>query len=217
MSDERGAATPPEWRPGDPGWLAGKTEGDLDIIEHEGRAAVLESIRRKDPKTGETQNVPVRVWPPTHQEKIKARIEALEWLQRLAKLQVRPSWEEANKLVGDYIDQLDTVCLLARCCRDYDAPEHQHMHFEDFDRYYGRASLLELWERIGAHASEQDPRIGQLDESRFWDLVAAIDKMKSVLPLVVLAGDERDSFVLTMASQLANSRKHSSSLPSTAT
>jgi hypothetical protein len=217
MADERGAG-PPDWQSGDPGFLAGKTETDLDVMEHEGRAAVLEHVRRRDPKTHAVQNVPVRVWPPTHLEKVKARIEALGWLQQIAKLSSRPTWKEAEELVGhEYIDQLDTVCLLARCARDEDAPEHQHMHYEDLDRHYGRASLLELWERVGAHAAEQDPRITELDEDRFWELLLAIDKMKSVLPLVVLGGDERDSFVLTMASRLASSRKRSSSSPSTET
>lgn len=201
-----------------PSWMDGKTAADLDIIEADGRAAVLATIDQRDAKTGEVKQAPVRIWPPNHLDRAKARIDALEWVREIAQLKDRPTWTEACEMLGEaYVDQLDTVCLLARCTRDHDAPQHQHLTPQALDHAYGRGALMQLWEKLGHLTQQQDPRVDDLSEEQFWALVGAIDRARNAGPLVGISGPARDSFVLGMAQRLATSRKPSSSSPSTAT
>lgn len=210
----------PSWTPVEAAadWLRGKTADDFAIIEAEGRPTFLTDIRRRNVKTGELESVPVRVRMPNATDRIKARFDALEWVRALGKLKDRPSWEEACRQLGaEYVDQIDSVCLLARCMRDHDAPEHQHQHYSNLDGMYGRRSLLDLWERVNELEKLEDPRIDELTEDQFWTLIAAIDRTRSLGPLAGISGRARDNFVHSMAFRLSASRKDSSSSPSTET
>jgi hypothetical protein len=220
MSTKQGAATPPQWRAHDGlrSWLQGKTGDDLDVIEFGPRPAYLEHIVRRNPKSGERESVAVRICAPTHVDRCRARIEALEWVQKLARLDKRPTWQEACDVFGPvYVDELDTVCLVARITRDHDAPEHQHRGYEALDELYGRASVMDLWERINVLDAWTDPRATELSEDDFWAVVATIDKVKNTSPLAAIAGGARDSFVTSMASRLLNFRISKSPSPSGAT
>jgi hypothetical protein len=219
MAEERKAG-PPEWRDEDAtvGWLRGKTPEDLDIIEFEGRPSYLDSIVRRNPKTGEVQSVPVRIISPSHMMKAKARMDALEWLAKAFKLKERPSWTEGIRLVGEaYLDTLDTVCLVARCTRDHDDPRHPHMHYEELDKYYVRSSIITLWESICQHDDGEDPRRDELGEEEFWTVVKAIEGARNCGPLVAIAGGARDAFVTSMASRLASYQTSKPCWPSTET
>lgn len=203
-----------EWldRDGVAEWFAGKAPEDLDIIEHEGRFAILETIHRRKPNSTAIESTLVRVWIPNHLDKAKARVECLGWVQELCRLPERPSWTEACEQLGEaYVDQLDTVCLLARCVRDHDAPEHQHLLYKDLDARYGRSALMDLWERLNHHDFQADPRQHELTEDGFWAAVQAIDRVRNPSPLAAIDGAARDSLVTSMAVRLWSSRQSSSS------
>lgn len=201
-----------------PSWMDDKTAADLDIIEADGREAVLATIDQRNAKTGEIKRTSVRIWAPSHLDRAKARVDALEWIKDIYDLATRPTWVEACGLFGEvYVDQLDTICLLARCTRDHDAPQHQHLGPQALDHTYGTGALMTLWEKLGHLVEQQDPRVDELSEVQFWALVGSIDKARNVGPLVVISGRARDNFVLGLVQRLAISHKPNSSLPSTAT
>lgn len=215
-----GESRKPDWTPAEAAanWINGKTSEDFSILESEdGRQSYAEVVNRRNAK-GDLESVRVRVWPPDPLDKAKARVDALEWVQQIAKLDARPTWTSACELLGEtYVDQLDTVCLLARCIRDHDDPNHQHLAYDELLRRYRFAPLMELWEKLDYISVLQDPRANELGEEDFWRLVDGIDKAKNVGPLAAISGRARDSCVLTMACLLAASRRNSSSSPSTAT
>ena len=213
MTTDKGEATLPQWRKSEGlcEWLKGKSNDELDIIEFGARAAYLIHIDRRNPRTGEREQVKVRVLATNHVDKCKARIDALRWCQTLAGLKERPNWAEACAIFGEvYVDELDTVCLVARLCRDHDAPEHQHQHYEALDQLYGRASIIALWERLCLLEDWTDPRISDMSDEEFWAAVTAIDRVKNSSPLVAIAGAERDSFVTSMATRLLSFRTRKS-------
>jgi len=203
----------PKWGPSDglKSWLEGKTADDLDVIEFADRPAYLETINRRNPSSGVRESLKVRICAPSHLDRAKARIEALEWCTKVAKHKgARLNWGEACNIFGEvYVDEMDTVCLVARCCRDEDDPQHQHMHYESLDAFYGRASIVDLWERLCLLDAWTDPRVDDVDEDDFWAVVERIDKVKNASPLVAIAGGARDGFVTSMASRLMSYRLRS--------
>lgn len=204
---------PPLWlkRDGLAEWFAGKDPAELDVVEVEGRFAIEETIHRRMMKTGEIESVLVRVWVPTSYDRAKSRIDCLEWIKRFARTKERPTWTEACELLGPaYVDELDTVCLLARCVRDHDAPEYQHLLPELLDERYGRSALIDFWDRLNHHDFQADPRSHEMDEETFWGVVQGIAKVRNCSPLAAIDGRVRDSFVLTMAERLWSSRTSSS-------
>jgi hypothetical protein len=210
--DERGEPkrreAPPEWKPISAAgrWFANKDAAALDMLERDGRFYYDDCVERVEPGTGERKEIRVRVGAPTHHEKMKARIDALDIVKRLAKLSSRPTMEEAEKLIGSgYFDQVDTICLLARCIRDHDDPAHQYMTPEDLDHYHSAGSLSALWERLNWYANREDPQLEEVDETTFWDMLRAIDKRRDCSPLLVIAGRARDTFIVSMASRLLSS------------
>lgn len=211
---------PPDWKPTEaavPVWLQGVQPEDLDAVELEGRYYYRTALQRRDDK-GALQEVLVRVTVPTNFDKARARVDSLEWVQKLARLKARPTWEEAQKLFGEeYVDQLDTLCLVARITRDEDDPNHQYMWYEDLDRYHTRRSLEALQAQVHALDALSDPRQLELTEEQFWATVGAIDRVRNCSPLVAIDGRAQDSFVTTMASRLWASRTSESGSPSTPT
>jgi hypothetical protein len=80
-----------------------------------------------------------------------------------------------------------------------------------------RGSLYDLLERVAVYARIEDPRIGEVDDDTFLEMLKAIGRVKHLGPLAAIAGPERDTCVLRMAVELLRFRTSQSSAPSSET
>ena len=188
-------------------WVDNKSAGEFDVIEFDDTAAYLDHILRRNPKTGARERTPIRIVAPGHTVRCKARIDALKWVQSMHGMKNRPNWEEACSLLGAvYVDELDTVCIVARCTRDFDAPQHQHLVYDELDKRYGRGAILDLWARICQLDAYLDPRVHEVPKEEFTALVDRIAEVRSISPLAGMSGGAQSTFIVTMASQLRSLR-----------
>jgi hypothetical protein len=205
-------------------WFAGKSEAELDVIEVGHRALYSDSVKKRDRKVpGKLQEVPVRLRVPNSRDKAMARLDALSWAKKLMseagyKAPERLTIEDAQAVLGAvYFDELDTKCLIARCTREHEPPHEQYMLYEMLDTLHEHASLMDLWDRLCFYQELEDVRVSELTEEQLLAVVAAIDGVRNLSPLVVIAGSARDSCIVTMACRLQSYLKRSSCSPSTAT
>lgn len=197
----------PQWRAAPKSatqWLAGKTRQDLECLELEGRPLYRDAIRRRNPKTGEVEEVPVRLRTPTPLEQTRARLDASRWVAKLAGKAGTITVAEAAAQVGEQqLDALETICVLALCIREDEPPHGQYATADILaSGQFPRAALWDMWDRVAWHLDNEDPRVADITEEQFWVLVEAIDKTRNLSPLVALAGATRDSCVTSMASRL---------------
>lgn len=212
---------PPQWEPSPPDaiamWLAGKTPADFDAIEAEGRVMYPEVIRRRDPKSDALQEVPIYLRTPTTLEQVRARVEALVWVQKAAKLKERPTMDQAEAIFGrEYFDSIDTLFLLERCIFDREPLKEggayaPYMLAEHLDKLHPKAALHDVYQRLSFYQAIEDPRIHELTENEFSQAVAAIAKVRNLSPLVAIDGRAHASFFVSMADRLTSSPTPSSS------
>jgi hypothetical protein len=218
MSSKTGAASAAgasgskelQWEPSPPkeveDWLAGKTSVDFDAIEEGGRALYPDIIRRRDPKTGELQQVHIMLRVPNHIETMRARIKALDWCQRELKLPTRPTKEDAERIFGaDYFDELDTLFILEKAIRDKDpvgGGHPQYMVAEDLVKLHPKTSIIDVFQRVSFYQKIEDPRLPELEEGQFMQVVAGIARARNCGPLVVIDGRAQTSFIVSMAVRL---------------
>lgn len=194
-------------------WLKGKRLEDLEIVEHGGRRLYPDELkrRRKDDPT-ELEVVPVLIRPPTTQDKAMARLDALAWAHRLARENGRKDLpkgltiKEAEAIFGAaYFDELDTKCIVARCVHNPEPPHDQYLLPWILDARHDHGSILDVWDRICFWHDFTDVRVQNFDADTFLEVIAALDRVGNVSPLVGFGGATRDAFVLTMARRLASS------------
>jgi hypothetical protein len=195
-------------------WLAGKRPEDLAIIEHEGTRLYPDTLKRRtssDPN--ELEIVEVLIRPPTSRDKAMARLDALQWALKLAReggrkdLPPALTIQQAEAMLGaTYFDELDTKCLVARCTHNPDPPHDQYLLPWILDTRHEHGSIMDLWDRISFWYDFTDVRVDELDDEQFLQVLAAIDTVRNVTPLLGFAGAARDGFVTTMARQLLSYR-----------
>jgi hypothetical protein len=196
-------------------WFAGKSYADLDAIEHEGRPLYPDAIKRRSPKTGQIEEISVSVRVPNTIEKSRARLHALRWFTEQLQRGEMLTIAEAIAHFGEtYFNEIDNVAIMALAIRERKAPHGQFQSLEGLLRNYSIASLWDVWDRLNYYQDQEDPRMDELNEAEFWAAVEAIDKRRSLAPLLAMRGGARDSFIRSMAYQLASSRSRSSSWPS---
>ena len=210
-----------DWQPGSTleEWLAGKRPEELDVIELQGRPLYLDAIKRRDPKTRELKEVPVRVRVPNTLDKATSRLDALKWAQKIAREKDMPpplDLGAAERMFGSaYFDEMDSMALLARCTLDVEPPHAQFMLVELLVPNYERGSLLELWARLNLYLSWETLQVEDITEERFLKAVAAIDTVRNLSPLVGIVGAQQDSFIISMAVRLQSYLTPKPSSPST--
>jgi hypothetical protein len=200
-------------------WANGLSVRDLEIIEHEGRYLYPDSLKRRNPKTGELVEVPILVAVPSALERLEGRIEALDFLRRKLKREGALSYEDAVRIVGnDQYEEIEHHHLLSKVLFRREAPHGQYM-LPEFLLQVHRGQLVDIYDRIDFYSRVEDPRIKELTEAQFVAILQAIVKTRGLGPLVGIAGGMRDAFVLSMAYQLEGflTRKPSSQPPATST
>lgn len=206
-------------------WFNGKSAAELDAIEFQGRRLYADAIRRKDARTGEVRERKVRLRVPSAADKAVAAIDAIQWVRRMAterrvKVPDLLTKEQAEGLVGAArFDDLDTLCILTRSIFEHDAP-HDPLYLDaaQLERDHDPSSLEELWQKLDELRKLEDPReLGELDEQKFWAVVATIAMRRNCSPLAVIDGSTLDSFIISMAVRLQSYRMPRSGSPSTET
>lgn len=199
-------------------WFAGKSLADLEVIEHEGRRFYAESIKRRDPKTGTVVEQPVLLRTPDTTTQALARQDALAWAQKLTKSKAPLKISEAEAILGASIfEDMDTVCLLARCTFKREMPGAMYRLYEFFEEGHTKAAIYELFARLDFYMLQEDPRAHAISEEEAWQAVGAIARVRHCGPLVAIAGSARDSFITFMASRLHSYRTLNAGSPSTET
>jgi hypothetical protein len=190
-------------------WVDGKTVEELEVIEHAGRLHFHDKIRRIK-KDGSFEDVPVLVRVPRAVEVMQARNEAVKLFKKHGLDRTADA---------DLFDQLDTIAVLSRAIRDPKPPHDQFQpldfllsnnHGEGFDT----ESLMDVWTRLEAYRKLVDPRITECSEDDAIRAAVAIERVRNITPLAVIAGHELDSCIVTMACLLVSCLKQLPSAPS---
>ena len=189
------------------GWLEGKTWEELEAIEHEGRLLFKDTLKKRDAR-GRVVEKPVRIRVPRQMERSRARTLARKWLAELG------LDEEKD---AHHFDAYETICLVACAVREDAAPHEQHMLHQDLAAQCDVKTILELWDRVNFYDKLSEPRLGEVDAATFHAVVRAIARKGNLSPLVAIAGDTQDAFVVRMAEALTSSPTFSASSPSPAT
>lgn len=197
-------------------WFKGKTLAELDIIEHAGRQLYPDALKHKRLKDGVILEKPVYLRTPSMGDTGLARGDCLEWVRKLRRIDGPIDVDRATAAVGATVfENMDTVCLLARCTRTREPPYPQYLVAELLDAQYPMATIYELFDRLDFYMRMEDPRVSELSEDMFFAAVENIARVRNTSPLVAIGGLERDSFITTMAVRLQSFRTLKSSLPST--
>jgi len=208
-------------------WFAGKRPEDLDIVEFGEQRLYPDSLKRRSTKDPDKLvEARVRIRPPTSRDKALARVDALVWAREIVAERVSRSAqlpdlftiEQAESYLGRvYFDELDTKCIVARCTHEWEPPHDQYLLPEFLDKAHDSASIMDLWDRMNFWHSFCDVRVSNLSEEATLQVLAAIDRVRNVSPLVAIAGGARDNFIVSMAGQLLSLRTPKSSSGSTTT
>jgi hypothetical protein len=180
----------------DAGVLGGKRSwAELEVLPHEsGRLTVPCELRKRGPD-GKVTATKVRVWAPTPEDHLKARVEAVGKFTK-AKL---------DRVVDkDMFEQVEQLELLARCIRTFEAPFGQFVDTEELARY-DEGSLHDIQERVNRFKEELDPRESVTTEEQFWKVLFQIAKLESAAPLADIVGHEQPSCVVRMALEACSS------------
>jgi hypothetical protein len=203
-----------------------KSIEDLKAIEHGGRVLIPDAFRVKNAQ-GVIVEKPTLVRVPSEGERGRARIDAVILVgERFPKIMgTDPKmWtiERAKAVVGaEVFDDIDTYAIVARSTFEpkiTDKPV-QYMLLTVLYDSYTKNTVFDIWDRINMYADMFNPRLEDPTEEQFWGAVESIARVRSLLPLAVIAGSAQSNFIMRMASELSKSRtpKSTSTSPETST
>lgn len=172
--------------------LGGKSWSELEITQHENGRLMFPSVVRQREPSGAVKETKVRVCVPQPHDNIHAKVEARIWFGSLKALD-----PDRDRLLFDEMEQL---CLLARSIRTFDAPHPQFCAHDELARY-DEGCLHDIQERINGFKAALDPREADIDEKRFWELVQAVGRSRSIGPLLDIAGRAQPSCIVRMAKE----------------
>jgi hypothetical protein len=221
------ARTKPQWEPAPPDahrrWLEGKSLEELEAKEQAGRALYPDTIIRRNPtKPTGLEEVHVMLQVPMLAETLRARVMALDWARRQLDLDKRPTIAEATSYLGEFdFNNMLVICQLSLCIFDAepleDGTHPRYMAYDDLLRGHPADSLKELDEKLHHYQKLESPRLDEVDEKSFWQVVAAMARCGNATPLAVIGGEGQLSFIATMAARLHSFQTEQSGSPSTRT
>ena len=188
--------------------LGGRSWAELEAARHDsGKLMFRDQLRRRGPD-GSPEVTDVRVCVPSVQDHVQARVEAVAWFAKNAGLD--------RERDSELFDEVEQVCLLARCVRTAKAPHSQFADAEELGQY-DEAALQDILGRLTVYKRLVDVREAVVTEDDFWLKVVAVAKAGHLLPLTDIAGHEQPSFIVRMAREACSSPTGRSWLQSSAT
>lgn len=191
--------------------ILAKTWDELEVLEHAGYLLFPDVLQRRK-SNGEFEDIPIRLRVARDHEIRDARAQAREICKED---RIDPAID------GDLFDNIDGVCILSRCIRNYTSPfEAYEPSPRELEKRYDRASLKHLWARLEVYGELVNPRPERISEEDLFAIVAAIARERNIAPLAVYGSRAQSSFIISTAvllQSLLDSRSSSaSSVSSTA-
>jgi len=181
--------------------LANKDWGELNVAEFADYLLFPAEIYRLK-KDGSFEATPVMMRVPRPKELREARVEARAIAKR-DKLDLKED--------QDLMEDIETVCLLAKCIRNTSDPYEPLVgNPEELERLYDRKSLAQAWETLDALSDITNPQPDSIGEDEMALLIAAIAKERTILPLAVFGPGVQTSCIVTMATQLTTLKESES-------
>ncbi len=198
---------------------------ELEAREDEqGRPVYPFALKRRRANNKGVHEEPVVLRTPTVAERTRGTVAALKAIGKLigrspADNLVPITVPQAIEAVGEIDwDTYRKLGLASMCIRDDKPGYPQHQTVEQLADLYGLNTIDDALSHLDTVFQREDPRIpAPIGEDLLKVLVAAIAKAGDLGPLDVIAGDARDSFVISMACLLARYLTSGSSPPSSET
>jgi hypothetical protein len=200
-------------------WAKGKTVENLEIVIENGEPLYPDAICKIDFEKRALVDHPVYLRVPSQLEMVQARVEALGFLADLVKIQ-RDKFDEetAIKFFGRaQFEHTENLFILERSIRRRGDPKRVYMIATELDRNHPAPALMATLDKLAALRKIVDARLTEAeltDEKTFWSVVGGIAKTGNLSPLVVIAGQDLDSFLTSMGVRLWSFQTASSSPPS---
>lgn len=177
--------------------LGNRTWAELEAVRDDGgHLFIPDTLRQRDPKTGDFRSVPVLVRVPRAKDIILARSDARVWMSKFKGLD--PDRDT------DVFDEMEQLCLLARAIRDPNTKAQLEAAEELSDKFDDK-SLEALLGRLQVYRDLTDPRESDLTEEQLWTKIVQVVRVGHLGPLTDIAGHEQPSFVTFMAHQALQS------------
>lgn len=179
--------------------FAGKSWGDLEVIEHQGSGHLMFTDElRQFSKTGEIKRTKVRVRAARPHELIVARGQT--------RLLFRDSFKGLDEdRDRDTFAELEQLVILSMAIRTYEPPHAQLAEPLELGQKYDEGCLRAILGRITALRNMLDPRASDLSDDETWDVIHNVARGSTILPLTGIAGHAQPSFLHFMADQAMRS------------
>ena len=178
--------------------LGGKTWGELELIQAEdGHKLIRDSIKERNPKTGEIKEVPVFVRIPRPRDLIVARAEARSWFATFKGL-------DADR-DSEMFDEMEKLCLLAKAIRTVDGMHPQLASADELSANFEEGSLADLMGRLTAYRDMTDPRESPISADELWPIINKVARAGHLSPLTGIDGPGQNNCIVFMAVQAMTS------------
>lgn len=178
--------------------LGGKTWEELELVQAEdGHKLVRDSIKERNPKTGEIKEVPVFVRIPRPRDLIVAKAEARSWFATFKGLDVDRD--------SEMFDEMEKLCLLAKAIRTADGLHPQLASADELSANFEEGSLADLMGRLSVYRDMTDPRESAMTAEELWPVIKSVAQAGHLGPLTGIDGLGQTSCLVFMAVQAMTS------------
>lgn len=200
-------------------WIRGKTADDFELAEHKNGRILWPSKLMRLQKDRTWKEVPIYVQVPEPSDDYEALADA----KRIAREQNIDRKEDPD----DWNSLLE-LCKVARAIREpKPGADGVHAQLQTVDVYLNPSvgsgtgistkELFRIAEQVNFFAKLEDPRLQEVDERTAIAMALTINEVRSLSPLVGIAGSGLDSFVLSICVTLSRYLLNEHSQPSAGT
>jgi hypothetical protein len=200
-------------------WAKGKTVENLEIVIENGEPLYPDAICKIDFEKRALVDHPVYL-------RVPSQLRDGPGARRGARLPGRPRQDPRDKFDEEtaikffgraQFEHTENLHILERSIRRRGDPKRVYMIATELDRNHPAPALMATLDKLAALRKIVDARLTEAeltDEKTFWSVVGGIAKTGNLSPLVVIAGQDLDSFLTSMAARLWSFQTASSSPPS---
>lgn len=209
-------------------WLEGKGLEEFHAIEftftkgHAEGTHVLfpDKMPLRRSAKGEVVEQEVLIRPPTADDELAARFDAIAHANRLfqkhgAKGREILTLQEAKDAIGEaQFGHLETHGVVARCIHEVAEPHQQWKRLELLRRDHLPEAIITMFRRMNTLRTMLDPCLEDMTEDQFWGAVAYIGEHQNISPLAAMPGGMEYVFLVRLCVEL---RQRMASFSSTST
>jgi len=194
-----------------------KTESAIDVVlenweqlgveEHDGILHLPATIKRRQ-KDGTLKELKVCLRPITNRQRYRCRVQSRHLAKKL---------DLDGERDTDLINELENYAILAYAIRDPKTFDQHVPNAEELLEHYDPKTLEEVWGRLDNWVEILDPRYGEYDNEKLWEVIAEISQRANITPLAGMPGYAQATLIMLMASEACYSPNAPSWLQSSAT